>query len=180
MAPNYCYPFQSGNCRRGGNCTYDHALDPEAKRTRCSYADRNCRTKGCPYLHNPSKIAPKQDSTNNASSTSTNWRTTDTGKLVKDWGYQIPSPETLSTMKPRALGHTTQHFCKQALDFVNGKAEVVQEVITRLASEGGCVRVTEIFTLKKSVQTTAQFSPIFDTQLLPFCEVITHKNVVTH
>ncbi|KAK5702101.1 hypothetical protein LTR97_004921 [Elasticomyces elasticus] len=178
MAPNYCYPFQSGNCRKGSKCAYDHALDPEAKRTRCSYADRNCRTKGCPYLHNPSKIAPKQDSTNNAS-TSTNWRETDTGKLVKVWGYQIPSPETLSTTKPRELGHTAQHFCKQALDFVNGKAEVVQEVITRLASEGGCVRVTEIFTLEKSVQTTAQFSPIFDTQLLPFCKVITHKNVVT-
>ncbi|KAK3637261.1 hypothetical protein LTR56_013799 [Elasticomyces elasticus] len=173
--PEYCHLFQSGNCRKDRNCKYEHALDPEAKRTRCSYADRGCRNRGCPYLHGQEIAAPVQTATNNANSMGP--RLVDWQGLLRTWRSLIPVDGF--TTKPRALGFARQNFCKQAYDLVNGDAGIAQEMITRLASEGGCIRVTEIVERDFDQCTAPQFSRIFDSELLPFCTVITHKNVVT-
>ncbi|KAK3614181.1 hypothetical protein LTR56_027417 [Elasticomyces elasticus] len=54
---------------------------------------------------------------------------------------------------------------------------VLQEVVTLLASEGGCLRVRELAAQDFAQLPPKQYTRIFEAQLLPFFKVITHKNV---
>ncbi|TKA64059.1 hypothetical protein B0A55_09815 [Friedmanniomyces simplex] len=77
------------------------------------------------------------------------------------------------------LGPARTKFCKEALDLVDGEAGLMQEVISLLASKAGCVRVREIAEQHFSQLTPAQYTRLFDAQILPFLKTITHKNVTS-
>lgn len=94
----------------------------------------------------------------------------------KEWRYYIPTTENIG--RPRPLGPAIARFCTEALALINGDAGLVQEVIVLLASEGGCRRIHEIVTQDFEMLSAAQLARVFDAQLLPFLQVITHKSVL--
>lgn len=95
----------------------------------------------------------------------------------RQWRYQIPGPDRITTARP--LGTATPRFWQDAVRLVNGDAGIVQETITHLASNGGCVRILELVGENFQLGNHAQFSRTFSMQILPFFKTITHTNVLT-
>ncbi|KAK3639727.1 hypothetical protein LTR56_012304 [Elasticomyces elasticus] len=143
MAPRYCHAFQSGACRKGDECSFDHATDPDASTKMCMHAARGdeCRMRTCPYSHTPQNGEIQSNATD-ARSNGTS-RPANTEAQFKEWRYAVPPKERITTARP-PVGATKVKFCKVALELIGGDIGTMQEVVTLLASEGGCLRVKEI------------------------------------
>ncbi|CAJ2511696.1 Uu.00g073210.m01.CDS01 [Anthostomella pinea] len=182
----FCHAFQVGACTRGEACRYAHKLDPNFKRKACAHFAKNkCnRGKDCKFSHAKEDIdllkatsgASVPGGTSAGASGSVSTATTEA--QFKQWRYNIPIPDA-SRGKTRPLGGPAMsNFCKQALALVSGEAGLMQEVISLLASEGGSQRLTEVVDQGFEGLNEAQTAHIFDAQILPFFQAISHKNVL--
>ncbi|KAK0286932.1 hypothetical protein LTR35_004401 [Friedmanniomyces endolithicus] len=177
MAPRPCTWFQTNSCKKGVNCPYPHVVDPSFKRKACvHFAQGKCR-KGndCTYSHAPDDIAFLRSTSGGGETDGRG--SANTEAHFREWRYFFPPPDRTAPIHP--LGPLRTKFCKEALELVDGEAGVMQEVITLLASEAGCVRVKEIVEQQLTQCNTAQYTRIFDAQILPFLKTITHKNVTS-
>ncbi|KAK0821171.1 hypothetical protein LTR75_000972 [Friedmanniomyces endolithicus] len=177
MAPRPCTWFQTNSCKKGVNCPYPHVVDPSFKRKACvHFAQGKCR-KGndCTYSHAPDDIAFHRSTSGGGETDGRG--SANTQAHFREWRYFFPPPDRTAPIRP--LGPLRTKFCQEALELVDGEAGVMQEVITLLASEAGCVRVKEIVEQQLTQCNTARYTRIFDAQILPFLKTITHKNVTS-
>ncbi|KAK0931386.1 hypothetical protein LTR91_000335 [Friedmanniomyces endolithicus] len=177
MAPRPCTWFQTNSCKKGVDCPYPHVVDRSFKRKTCvHFAQGKCRkVNDCTYSHAPDDIAFLR-STSGGGGTDAHG-SANTEAHFRQWRYFFPPPDRIAPIRP--LGPNRTKFCQEALELVDGEAGVMQEVITLLASEAGCARVKEIVEQQLTQCNTAQFTRIFDAQILPFLRTITHKNVTS-
>ncbi|KAK5674024.1 hypothetical protein LTS10_013215 [Elasticomyces elasticus] len=177
MAPKPCIHFQSNNCRKGKKCAYTYVIDSNFKRKACThFANGKCRFGDqCTYSHAPEDIALLKATLGSSGTETRHGKSVSTETQFKEWRYNIPLPDRVATARP--LGPARTKFCQQALELVDGEAGVMQEVVTLLASEGGCLRVRELAAQDFAQLPPKQYTRIFEAQLLPFFKVITHKNV---
>ncbi|TKA83010.1 hypothetical protein B0A55_00845 [Friedmanniomyces simplex] len=177
MAPRPCVFFQTRSCKQGGGCPYPHVIDPNFKRKACTqFVNGTCRKgSNCMFSHAPDDIALLRATLGGADPGSRGPASTEAH--FKEWRYFFPLPDRMAAIRP--LGPARTKFCKEALELVDGEAGLMQEVISLLASEAGCVRVREIAEQHFSQLNPAQYIRLFDAQILPFLKTITHKNVTS-
>ncbi|KAK1037338.1 hypothetical protein LTR74_018821, partial [Friedmanniomyces endolithicus] len=176
-----CHFFQIGICNRGAHCTYAHVRDPNFKRKGCiHHAQGKCkRGDECTYSHSKedtdqlNPTSPPETNHNPGGMSSSAITEAD----FRQWRYQLPGPDRIATARP--LGTATPKFWQDALKLVSGDAGVVQETITLLASNSGCVRILELIGQNFQLMNNAQLTRIFSMQILPFFKTITHRNVTT-
>ncbi|KAK0303252.1 hypothetical protein LTR82_017616 [Friedmanniomyces endolithicus] len=176
-----CHFFQIGICNKGAQCTYAHVRDPNFKRKGCiHHAQGKCkRGDECTYSHSKkdtdqlSPTSPPETNHNPGGMSSAATTEAD----FRQWRYQLPGPDRIATARP--LGTATPKFWQDALKLVSGDAGVVQETITLLASNSGCVRILELIGQNFQLMNDAQLTRIFSMQILPFFKTITHTNVTT-
>ncbi|KAK4895121.1 hypothetical protein LTR27_006727 [Elasticomyces elasticus] len=173
--------YRAGSCRKGGACTWPHVIDPKAKSTTCFFTTKGkqCTVKNCAYLH-PSQQGLVNTGGRNARITTAaanggERSTASASASFTQWRYFVPPKDLIQTCRPLGPARTT--FCVQALELINGGNDPMQETISLLASEGGCIRVKEIVGQPFDQLNPAEYATIFNTQLLTFFKAITHKNV---
>ncbi|KAI6896262.1 hypothetical protein KC334_g11018, partial [Hortaea werneckii] len=173
-----CHLFQLGRCKNGNGCKYAHVKDAKFKRKACiNFAKGTChRGKTCTYSHDQADIelwraSNDQATTANASGPS---HVNNSQTVFKNWRYNIP--QEIGT--PTPLGSNLGRFFKQAAELIDGDAGRMQEVIVLLASEGGVQRIIELLEQPLDKVHPDIFTRLFDSQIIHFLQVITHKNVM--
>ncbi|KAI7341211.1 hypothetical protein KC315_g276 [Hortaea werneckii] len=173
-----CHLFQLGRCKNGNGCKYAHVKDPKFKRKACiNFAKGTCRRgKTCTYSHDQADIdlwraSNDQATTANASGPS---HVDNSQTVFKNWRYNIP--QEIGT--PTPLGPNLGRFFKQAAELIDGDAGRMQEVIVLLASEGGVQRIIELLEQPLDKVHPDILTRLFDSQIIHFLQVITHKNVM--
>ncbi|KAI7227109.1 hypothetical protein KC330_g8546 [Hortaea werneckii] len=172
-----CHLFQLGRCKYGNGCKYAHVKHPSFKRKACiNFAKGTChRGKTCTYSHDQADIdlwraSNDQDTAANASGPS---HVDNSQAMFKNWRYNIP--QEVGT--PTPLGINLGRFFKQAAELIDGDAGRMQEVIVLLASEGGVQRIIELLEQPLDKCHPDILARLFNTQIICFLEVITHKHV---
>ena len=94
--------------------------------------------------------------------------------VFKNWRYNIP--QEIGTPVP--LGQNLGKFFKQAAELIDSDAGRMQEVIVLLASEGGVQRIIELLEQPLDKVHPDILARLFNSQIIHFLEVITHKNVM--
>ncbi|KYG47209.1 hypothetical protein M433DRAFT_509938 [Acidomyces richmondensis BFW] len=92
----------------------------------------------------------------------------------RNWRYDVPGDRDT-----RPLGPVKSDFWKQALTFVGYDVGLMQETIVLLSSNGGLRRIQQLVDRNFSKLDEAQFHRLFDEHILPFFELLSHKNVTT-
>lgn len=168
-----CHFFQQGKCRKGKDCTYLHEKNSDFKPPLCREIaqGREChRGAACKFSHDKDHINAEKDDT---AVRADGLATAATESIFKEWRYNIPQKPT----QARPLGHAMSKFCQQALALVKTDPGTVQEVVKKLAEGGGMLRVSELLGQDFEHLSDQQLARMFDAQLLPFFQTITHKNV---
>ena len=87
-------------------------------------------------------------------------------------------PESLH--QPRALGQKLPHFFRSAWRLVSeGETGTRQQVITKLASEGGLRRIKEVTDTEIENFSVGRKAAILEEALIPFFQVISHEDVLS-
>ncbi|TKA79542.1 hypothetical protein B0A49_00387 [Cryomyces minteri] len=92
----------------------------------------------------------------------------------RTWRYLVPTNTSVTTH----LGFKLPQFFQQALDLINGDPGTRQEVISKLASEGGLQRIHELISQDMKSLPEPRQREVFSTQILPFFCSISHPSVL--
>ncbi|KAI6888727.1 hypothetical protein KC360_g2631 [Hortaea werneckii] len=181
-----CHLFQLGQCKNGNGCKYAHVKDPNFKRKACiNFAKGKChRGKTCTYSHDKADIALWRASNGQANTAGPSTRAGasdpshvdnagNAEAVFRNWRYNIP--QEIGT--PTPLGPNLGRFLKQASELIDSDAGRMQEVIVLLASEGGVQRIIELLEQPLDKVHPDILARLFNSQIIYFLEVITHKNV---
>ncbi|KAI7561803.1 hypothetical protein KC319_g10217 [Hortaea werneckii] len=172
-----CHFFQLGQCKNGSGCMYAHVKDPNFKRKACiNFAKGKChRGKTCTYSHDRADIDLWKASNDQAATAGASGPSNvDNAEAVfKNWRYNIPQ----GIVTPTPLGPNLGRFFKQAAELLDSDAGRMQEVIVLLASEGGVQRIIELLDQPLDKVHPDILTRLFNSQIIHFLEVITHKNV---
>ena len=79
------------------------------------------------------------------------------------------------------LGHCLGRFFKEArrlIDQGDGVQGVLQDVVRALSQEGGLKRIQELVERDLDLFSSATNSAVFQAEVLPFLEIVTHPNVL--
>ncbi|KAJ9661610.1 hypothetical protein H2201_006466 [Coniosporium apollinis] len=161
-----CHTFaRTGNCPYGAKCKYSHRSQgqPPSQQSRNGDGRR---------IDEESK---KPTAATGKTNTSGNRTTASSAENeFNQWRYLVPKIHTSAAPLARQLGK----FFQDASRLVGKESSVMQEVIEKLASDGGLHRIREI-----SDQITESIAPpqekvIFETQLVPLFRTLSQENVV--
>ncbi|KAI7220673.1 hypothetical protein KC333_g2243 [Hortaea werneckii] len=173
-----CHLFQLGRCKNGNGCKYAHVKDPKFKRKACiNFAKGTChRGKTCTYSHDQADIDLWRASNDQATTASASGpsHVNNSQAVFKNWRYNIQ--QEIGT--PTPLGPNLGRFFKQAAELIDLDAGRMQEVIVLLASEGGVQRIIELLEQPLDKVHPDILTRLFDSQIIHFLQVITHKNVM--
>jgi hypothetical protein len=90
------------------------------------------------------------------------------------WRNNVP----LEPVSARPLGGKLAYFFQEALRLIEIDANLMQDVIRSLSSEGGLKRVQELIERKFDNMPTTANTDIFACQILPFLRTVSHPNVL--
>ena len=116
---------------------------------------------------NQSRARPKP------SGTSTSGHNAQHRDRFHEWKSMIPT-----TQGAPGLGTLLNKCFQTAKDLIERDSETMQAVISRLASEGGLLRINEIVQHMESANTARQRSNIFK-ELVPFFQILSNRDVLS-
>lgn len=136
------------------------------------FAKGNCRYgDSCKYSHDPNARAPRQEAKRGPGNSGAN--TADDVKFYR-WRNAIPR----SPHSAHPIGEGLGPLFQEAFDLVQVNAELRQQVIVRLASDGGLTRVKELVTQDFDVLSNEERKlRVFKAQVLPFMQLLSHRDV---
>ncbi|KAK5019663.1 hypothetical protein LTR16_000359 [Cryomyces antarcticus] len=175
---NPCFKFAKGKCTFGAKCHYSHSKEDQrkthkgTKRAQHPSGQRPCTsfatTGGCRYgdkCRFSHDLTVQNDATDIENVSQAAFRT---------WRYLVPTKTSVTTH----LGFELTQFFQQALDLINGDPGIRQEVIGKLASEGGLQWVHELTSQDMKSLPELRQREVFSTQILPFFCSISHPSVL--
>ena len=103
----------------------------------------------------------------------------DTEQLMMQFKFKIPRDDARERKNARPLGNELATFLQQALKLVSAGTGPMQEVITRLATEGGILRLKELLHREDfETMNDDALQHLFETQLLPLLQLLAHPSVL--
>jgi hypothetical protein len=93
---------------------------------------------------------------------------------LQDLRFKVKAAEKGAPLRSRLA-----QFFQNANELICGEPGVVQEAIELLASEGGSKRIFELLQQPFGDLDGGRLAMVFNQQLLPFLQAITHNNVLT-
>lgn len=155
MAKPPCRNFAAGRCHYGAKCKYSHDAQ--------SATSSNSRHNGS-HAHESSRSRPRREATGSE-------------KAFKEWHYSVPKDARAASTAKKLSEHDLSAFLQEANRLVGSEPGVMQAVISTLAGDGGLFRLRQLLTQGYENMTGTTLNRLWQTQLLPFFQIISHEDV---
>ena len=135
----------------------------------------SCRFRNCKFSHDVAETCLTSES--KPPQQKAKLQLTSSDRDFRAWRKDIPR----YTHHTRPLGHRLGWFFKEArrlIDQGDGVQGVLQDVVRALSQEGGLKRIQELVERDFDLFSSATNSAVFQAEVLPFLEIVTHPNVL--
>lgn len=132
----------------------------------------SCRFLNCKFSHDVAKTGHTNES--KPSKQKEGPQLTSSERDFRAWRKDIPR----DTHHTRPLGHRLGWCFKEARRLIDQGDGILQDVIRALSQEGGLKRIQELVERDFDLFSASTNSAVFEAQVLPFLEIITHPNVL--
>ena len=132
----------------------------------------SCRFRNCKFSHDVAETS--LTSASKPSQKHPKTQPTSSERGFRAWRKDIPR----DTHHTRPLGHRLGWFFKKARRLIDQGDGVLQDVVRALSQEGGLKRIQELVERDFDLFSASANSAVFEAQVLPFLQIITHPNVL--
>ena len=173
-----CFKFLRGNCTKGDDCKYSHGFKRVSKastRELCPYlrTPKGCfKGKDCRFSHEI--VADNDANTRKSQSHATSRPRSELDVAFRQWTFLIPKQNVQEQIVE--IGG----FFKLGWELLSkGDVEIMQQIIKKLATEGGLVMVKAMADEQPDNANQKSMLHKFKNRTLPFFQTISHPDILS-